>query len=183
MTTYLSGYPFESQRKVWYFADLPEEEGPEDSWITKLRNLVIRLFGDTYAYYQDPYVEYAPGDSASLSYTVEQSLLTILDLLHIEIIHRAEVLEYILQNPGLDLVAMYACILTEDEFRHDATITLNLYQDQESDDRYLTIYVRQERYDDDIIARMDRICDEYEPALRGQSGWILLTTDFKSPTS
>jgi len=182
MTTNLSGYPFESPKKVWYFADLPEEKASEDSWITKLRNLIIRLFGDTYACYQDPYTGYAPGESESLSYTVEQSLRTILDLVQIEIAHPAEVFDYILQNPGLDLVTMYACILTKDEFRHDATITLDLYQDPESDDRYLTIYVRQERYDEDIIARMDRICDKYEPALRGQSGWLLLTTDFKSPT-
>lgn len=183
MTTHLSGYPFESPRKVWYFADLPEEKESEESWITKLRDLIIRLFSDTYACYQDPYTEDALGESACLSYTVEQSLLTILDLVDIEIAHPAEVLDYILQNPGIDLVTMYACLLTKDEFRHDAAITLDLYQDPESDDHYLTIYVRQKEYDPNIIARMDRICDEYEPALRGQSGWLLLTTDYKSPTS
>lgn len=183
MTTNLSGYPFESSKKVWYFAELPEEKESEESWITKFRNLIIRLFSDTYAYSQNSYTGYAPGESESLSYTIEQSLRAILDLVQIEITHPAEVFDYILLNPGLDLVTMYACILTKDEFRHDATITLDLYQDPESDDRYLTIYVRQKEYDPNIIARMDRICDEYEPALRDQSGWLLLTTDYGLPPS
>lgn len=183
MTTYLSGYPFESPGKVWYFAELPEEKESEESWITKLRNLVIRLFSDTYACYQDTYTGYAPGESESLSYTVEQSLRAILEILQVEISHPAEVFDYILQNPGLDLVTMYACMLTKDEFRRDATITLDLYQDPESDDRYLTIYVRQKEYDKNILKRIDKICDEYEPALKGQSGWLLLTTDYKHPSS
>lgn len=185
MTTNISLYPFESSRKIWYFADYPEEES-ESSWINKLQKLLIRLFGDTNAEYyrsycQNPYVEGYSVESESLTYSIEQSLHTIFDLLHIDIAHPAEVFDYILQSPGLDLIVMYACILTENEFRCDSTITLDIYQDPESDDRYLTIYVRQNEYDTNIIKRMDKICDEYEPTLNDQSGWLLLTTDFKSP--
>jgi len=184
--TNISAYPFESSRRGWYYAgDLLIDER-EDSWITKLRNLINRLFSDTNAqtyeslYQQSNAIDY-PVESESISYTIERSLLEILEILHINIAHRGEVLDYIVRNSGLDLVVMYACILTENEFRHDSTITLDIFQDTESRDEYLTLYVRQEEYDRDIIARMDRICDEYEPALTGQSGWVLLTTDYKSP--
>ncbi len=45
----------------------------------------------------------------------------------------------------------------------------------------ITIYVRQTQYDPDIIEKIDAICREYEPALEGQNGWILVTTDFSPP--
>lgn len=183
MTTSIPSYPFESSRRVWNFPDLPEEKGSEDSWITKLRDRINRLFRDTSARYQDNYASDAHSESPSLSYTTEFSLPTLLAKLHITIAHPAEVIDYILQNPSIGPVVMYACLLTEEGFRHDATITLDLYQDPESDDHYLTIYVRQKEYDKNILKRIDKICDEYEPALKGQSGWLLLTTDYKHPSS
>jgi len=110
-----------------------------------------------------------------------RSLRTILDGLAVGIEHPAEVFGYLRRNPGLAPIVVYACTLTKGEFGGNSTITLDIYQDLDGDDRYLTIYVRQERYDDDIIARMDRVCERYEPALTGLTGWLLLTTDYKAP--
>ena len=125
--------------------------------------------------------EYWQG-STSIYPAVETSLLGLRDILGFAFPNPGEVVEYLVQNPGLYDVVMYACSMTAEEFGSTSGITLDIFHDSESGDRYLTLYVRQKKYDDDIIARMDRICDLYEPGLNGLSGWLLLTTDYKPPS-
>ena len=71
--------------------------------------------------------------------------------------------------------------MTVEEFGSTSEITLDIAHDYENSDRCLVVYVRQKKYEDDIITRMDRICDLYEPNLKGLSGWLLLTTDYRPP--
>ncbi len=122
-------------------------------------------------------------DSTSIYPAIEASLLGLRDILGFVFPRPGKVVDYLVQNPGLYDVVMYACSMTAEEFGSTSEITLDIFHDSESGDRYLTLYVRQERYEDDIIEKMDRICDRYEPALKGLSGWLLLTTDYKSPSS
>lgn len=122
-------------------------------------------------------------DSASIYPAIEVSLLGLKDILGFAFPHPGEVIDYLIQNPGLYDVVMYACSLTAEEFGSTSEIALDIFHDSESGDRYLTLYVRQRKYDADIITRMDRICDLYEPGLKGLSGWLLLTTDYKPPST
>ncbi len=60
-------------------------------------------------------------------------------------------------------------------------LSLELYNDPEIDDKYLTLYVRQEHYGDSIMDVIDSISAEYEEELPGTSGWMIVTTDFAPP--
>ena len=117
-----------------------------------------------------------------MNQTIETSLLGLKDILGFVFPHPGEVVDYLVQNPGLYDVVMYACSMTVEEFGGTSEIILDIFHDSENNDRYLTLYVRQERYEDNIIEKMDRICDRYEPSLKDLSGWLLLTTDYRPPS-
>jgi len=92
-----------------------------------------------------------------------------------------EVKDYIDRHPGINDIVLYAGILTSEEFSKNSEITIELYKDTESYNSYLVISVRLENYDSDIDKRLDKVRDEYEDSLIGQSGWLLLKSDFKPP--
>jgi hypothetical protein len=56
-----------------------------------------------------------------------------------------------------------------------------VYRDPEIDDEYLALYVRLSRYDDTVMERIAAAEAEYLDRLAGKSGWIQLTTDFRTP--
>ena len=68
-----------------------------------------------------------------------------------------------------------------DEFGQDAELSLELYRDPEIADQFLTLEVRQDQYDTNIVERLDRISGEFADELEHCSGDILLTTDFRAP--
>jgi hypothetical protein len=76
---------------------------------------------------------------------------------------------------------LYTCYRTEEIFGHNSQISLELYHDPEIHDEYLTIFVRQEEYEPDIIDKIDAICREYEQGLAGIDGYLLVNTDFQPP--
>ena len=51
---------------------------------------------------------------------------------------------------------------------------------EDPSDCMLVVFVRMDDYPDDIMEKMDRICEEYESDLIDCDGFILLTTDFQS---
>ena len=62
-----------------------------------------------------------------------------------------------------------------------AQLSLELYTDPESDEQYLTLYVRQREYEDGIMDDIEGISEAYEALLAGVSGYLLVTTDFQPP--
>jgi hypothetical protein len=56
-----------------------------------------------------------------------------------------------------------------------------MYRDPEIDDRYLTLYVRLEKYDSGVPERIDAVRRQFEQKLEQVSGDFLLTTDFRPP--
>ncbi len=113
--------------------------------------------------------------------TVERSLFFLQYYLGFRFTHPERVIDYLLKHRGIYEITLYACILTEEKFGSHAQLSLEVYQDPEIDDQYLTIYVRQKEYEPDIIDKIDTICEEYESALDGEQGYILVTTDFHPP--
>jgi len=63
----------------------------------------------------------------------------------------------------------------------DAQLVLDVYQDPEIDDEYLVLYVRMPHYDDSVMERIAAAEAEYLDMLADKSGWIQLTTDFRTP--
>jgi hypothetical protein len=113
--------------------------------------------------------------------TIENSLLYLQYYLGFRFPNPEDVIDYLQKHRGLYDTTLYACILTEEKFGSHAQISLELYKDPEINDQYLTIYVRQNEYEPDIIEKIDNVCKEYAPAMTGEEGYILVTTDFHPP--
>ena len=109
------------------------------------------------------------------------SALSELSLHDVVIPRPAEVRGYLLRFPDIVGVARSAAIAASRRLGAKAQLSLELYRDPEIADEYLTIYVRQERYDDSILETIDEISATHEEALAAKSGWLLVTTDFGPP--
>ena len=57
-------------------------------------------------------------------------------------------------------------------------LSLEVYKDPEVDDRYLALYVRKERYESDILERLQSVSQHFNRRLEEVPGYFLLTTDF-----
>ena len=60
-------------------------------------------------------------------------------------------------------------------------VTLDLYQDPEVRDEYLTLYLRRRHYTADTMELVAAVAEMAEAELAGTSGWVLVTTDFRPP--
>jgi hypothetical protein len=67
------------------------------------------------------------------------------------------------------------------EFGSDAEIALELYADPEIDDRYITLYIRLKQYTSESLGQIVRLSDRFEARLQDADGYLLITTDFRSP--
>jgi hypothetical protein len=94
---------------------------------------------------------------------------------------QASVREYLHAHPHLGQPLSSVCDATRHAFGPDAELSLELYRDPEADDRYLTLYVRLEKYDARILERIEAVRLPFEDQLAQFSGHLLVTTDFRPP--
>lgn len=94
-----------------------------------------------------------------------------------------EVDQYLSDHANLKLLLPQICQRVRAEFGKAAELSLELYRDPEIDDQYLTLYVRQSRYDANITEKLDRLNEQFSVALQNCTGYFLLTTDFRLPRS
>lgn len=88
--------------------------------------------------------------------------------------------EYLLHFVDLAEVVSHAVETAQRHFP-EAQLVLDVYQDPEIDDEYLVLYVRVPHYDDSVMERIAAAEAEYLDMLADKSGWIQLTTDFRTP--
>jgi hypothetical protein len=93
----------------------------------------------------------------------------------------AAVRDYLVRYPDITNLISLVCQIARKHFGKDSFLSLEVYRDQEIEDEYLALYVRQESYDERLMDAIDKVCVEYEPMLSGKSGWFIVTTDFRSP--
>ena len=93
----------------------------------------------------------------------------------------AEVRNYLLRYFDLTRVLRLTCKLAVDWFGRQSQLSLEVYHDPEIEDHYLTLYIRQLQYNEDILKRIEELRAEYEIDLTDSSGWLLVTTDFRPP--
>ena len=89
--------------------------------------------------------------------------------------------DYLAVHPQLALMLPSICAEVRQTLGPDAELSLELYKDPEIDDRYLTLYVRQEKYEANILDRLEAVSDRFNAKLAEISGYFLLTTDFSRP--
>lgn len=74
------------------------------------------------------------------------------------------------------------CRTATARFGEQVQLSLEVYRDPEIQDEYLTLYVRQETYDEQLPNTIDEVSAACESLLVNTSGWLLVTTDFCSPS-
>jgi hypothetical protein len=92
-----------------------------------------------------------------------------------------EVEDYLAVHPQLALMLPSIGAEVRQTLGPDVELSLELYKDPEIDDRYLTMYVRKEKYESDILDRLEGIRDRFNAKLAEIPGYFLLTTDFSLP--
>ncbi|MBI1927294.1 hypothetical protein HYR99_24015 [Candidatus Poribacteria bacterium] len=93
----------------------------------------------------------------------------------------AAIRSYLLRYPDMTELLPPVCKLARERFGVHTQLSLEVYRDSEIEDEYLTLYVRQENYDEHILDMIESISAAYEDEVAGKSGWLLVTTDFRSP--
>ena len=110
-----------------------------------------------------------------------EALLELLSLIQVKIPEPAGVRDYLLSNSDIIDLLPPACRMAREQFGVGAELSLELYRDPEIEDEYLTLYVRQRRYDENMLGKIEELCKAYETVLSSRTGWFILTTDFRPP--
>jgi hypothetical protein len=110
-----------------------------------------------------------------------EEVLSELQQLNVVVPKPAEVRDYLLNYPGMIDLLQPFCRIAREGFEIPTQLSLEVYRDPEVDDEDLTLYVRQEHCDDQIMDIIEDIRTEYYKHLTGESGWLHLTTDFRPP--
>lgn len=71
--------------------------------------------------------------------------------------------------------------LARNKFGYEAEISLEVFHDPEEDYEDLTLYVRKNDYQEELLKKFEEIDDEYGEELADKSGYLAVTTDFKHP--
>lgn len=118
--------------------------------------------------------------SAGVSSDIE-NVLSLLRQTRVRIPCPSELRSYLAHHPDMISKLLPVCGIVRGFLKTQAQLSLELYTDPEVQDEYLTLYVRQENYDADIIDDLDRAFEQCRELLENSSGWLIVTTDFQSP--
>ena len=91
-----------------------------------------------------------------------------------------EVNAYLRQHPDLAELVPAVCADVRREFGSSTELALDVYDDPEVEDSYLTLYVRPPTYEADLLDRIHRVSDTHAEDLARTSGHFLVTTDFRA---
>jgi len=92
-----------------------------------------------------------------------------------------EVRSYLQNYPDIIDIIPSLCKKARKEFVLPTQLSLELYRDPEIEYEYLTLYVRQQNYATDILDKIDAISAEFDQAIAGKAGWLIMATDLCSP--
>ena len=174
--------PYGEYRKTWIWEDcrgfdpLPWQEILRERLAVLLEEAFVES-SVSEAILQQRYLE----DFTINASTIEGTLFSLKKHLDFQFPEPTKVINYLAKHRNIFDVVLLGCVLTEETFSQKAEISLELYSDPEIDDEYLTIYVRQNSYDSDIIKKIDAICEEYTKVMDIDQGYLLVTTDFQPP--
>lgn len=109
------------------------------------------------------------------------AVLSRLSSKDIAIPYPSDLRNYLLSHVDMLKLLLHASDLAFSHFGARAHLSLEVYQDPEIADEYLTMYIRLPKYDSTVMKQIKEIRKEYADLLKDASGWFLLTTDFKAP--
>ena len=88
---------------------------------------------------------------------------------------------YLKQYPELSELLNKTLKASRQTFGPKAQLSLEVYHDIETNDEYLTLYVRQTKYDSEIMKKIKQLRKKYRGLAKETKGRLLLTTDFRPP--
>ncbi|MBN1234657.1 MAG: hypothetical protein JW999_01250 [Methanotrichaceae archaeon] len=124
---------------------------------------------------------FLPRDAANGTTPDVKDVLEVLKAMHVMIPETSEVRGYLFAHPDLSCLIPPICCKLIKTFPEDAKLFLEIYRDPEIHDEYLTLYIRKNVYEEQILDCIDEAMAEFEPVLGSASGWLLVTTDFLLP--
>ena len=93
----------------------------------------------------------------------------------------AKVRDYLFDYPELVKLLEYVVGTVGDHFSSGIQLSLEMYQDQETQYERLTLYIRQYIYDENTIPIIKKMRRDYHQLFPEMRGRFLLTTDFHAP--
>jgi len=96
----------------------------------------------------------------------------------------SDVRDYLFRHKDIVDLTRRACRRAKDVFESEpgAQLVLELERDPEFGDEHLTLEVRLGSYEDvDIWGKIDQVSAEFDKQISGESGWLLITTDYRHP--
>ena len=111
----------------------------------------------------------------------KDSLRIRLQALNVRIPRVKEVEEYIADHADLALLIEQSSIAMRASFGPQVELSLEMYHDPEQSDKYLALYLRQDKYEPGIIDRIDSVASALMNDLETNSGDLVITTDFSRP--
>jgi len=118
--------------------------------------------------------------TADLSGQIDEALYW-LAMREVRIENPVEVRAYLLRYSDLLLVIPAIWKKAVALLSPSTQFSLALYRDPEIQDEYLTLYARQQKYEEGILDLIHTINVECEELLSQFSGWFITTTDFRRP--
>ena len=112
---------------------------------------------------------------------VSTNLTDELDRQGIQIADNQEVLSYLEKHSQLGVILPSIGALARRLFGPESELILSVYQDPEIKDSHLSLVARLPLYDENITELLDRVTEPYEAELCDASGYLLVTTDFRTP--
>jgi hypothetical protein len=106
-------------------------------------------------------------------------IIKLLTLDYINVFRPEQVRVYLQDHADMIRFVTIVCETAVNLFGADTHLSLELYQDPEIDDSYLTLYVRQENYDKRTTDTIKSLRTAYAEELAKKSGWFIVTTDFR----
>jgi hypothetical protein len=88
---------------------------------------------------------------------------------------------YLAEHPQLAQLLPDICAEVRQALGSEVELSLELYRDPEIEDRYLTLYVRKEKYEPEILDRLQAVSESFNHRLEAVPGYFLLATDFSRP--
>ena len=119
-------------------------------------------------------------ETAAPAFPSVDALLREVRTTGIRIPYPPEVSDFLTRYPELNALTRKVSEQAAAEFDGKAELSLELYEDRETDDATLTLYVRQSAYDEQAWEAIERLRESYEDELADSLGFLQVTLDFRA---
>jgi|GEM_PF-2376901 len=115
---------------------------------------------------------------SSITYEI-QRVLKLIEKMGLKIEKTNDVTSYLLLFPDIIDVLPTICNRVVSKIGANNRVHLQLYNDPEIDDKYLTILIRTRDYEEEFMSMLDALSNDCLRLIENKNGWLVITTDFQ----